>query len=64
MNRTLTKAVDGMTPYEAAFGKKPDLRNVREWGERVWIRTEDGEKLGGRVREGRWIGVNEQSKGV
>ena len=26
MNRTSTKAVDGMTPYEAAFGKKPDLQ--------------------------------------
>ena len=37
MNRTSTKAVDGMTPYEATFGKKPDLRNVHEWGERVWI---------------------------
>ena len=53
-----------MTPYEAAFGKKPDLRNVREWGERVWIQTEDGDKLGGHVREGQWIGVDEQSKGV
>jgi hypothetical protein len=25
MNRTWTKAVQGMTPYEAAFGKKPDM---------------------------------------
>ena len=52
MNQTSTKAVDGMTPYEAAFGKKPDLRNVCEWGERVWIRTENGDKLRGCVREG------------
>ena len=22
-----------MTPFEAAFGKKLDLKNVREWGE-------------------------------
>jgi hypothetical protein len=28
MNRTSTKAVTGQTPYEAAFGKKPDLREV------------------------------------
>ncbi|CAA7262723.1 unnamed protein product [Cyclocybe aegerita] len=28
LNRTSTKAVDGKTPYEAAFGKKPDLREV------------------------------------
>jgi len=28
MNRTSTKAVNGKTPYEAAFGKKPDLCEV------------------------------------
>jgi hypothetical protein len=49
MNRTLTKAVNGMTPYEATFSKKPDLREVHEWGEKVWVRTEGGNKLGGRV---------------
>ena len=37
MNRTTTKAVSEMTPYEAAFGKKPDLQDVREWGEKVWV---------------------------
>jgi hypothetical protein len=30
LNRTTTKAVDGKTPYEAVFGKKPDLRHMRE----------------------------------
>jgi hypothetical protein len=50
MNRTSTKAVEGMTPCEALFGKKPDLRNVREWGEKVWVRVEGaGDKLDGRV---------------
>lgn len=63
MNRTPTKAVAGMTPYEAAFGKKPDLSNVREWGEKVWVRIEGGTKLGGRVREGRWLGIDERSNG-
>ena len=64
LNRTTTKAVEGMTPYEAAFGKKPNLKGLREWGERVWVRIEGGNKLEGRVREGRWLGVDEQSKGV
>ncbi|CAA7265260.1 unnamed protein product [Cyclocybe aegerita] len=64
MNRTLTKAISGMTPYKAAFGRKPNLRHVREWGKRVWVRIEGGTKLGGRVREGRWMGVDKQSKGV
>jgi hypothetical protein len=64
MNRTRTTAVEGMTPYEAAFGKKPDLSDVREWGEKVWVRLEKGDKLGGRVKEGRWMGVSDESKGV
>ena len=35
MNCILTKAVAGKTPYEAAFGKKPDLSQVCEWGKKV-----------------------------
>ena len=53
-----------MSPYEAAFGRKPNLKDVREWGGKVWVRIEGGDKLGGRVREGRWMGIDEQSKGV
>src|SRR5271156_5550304 len=52
MNRTPTKAVNGKTPFEAAFGTKPDLAEVREWGEKIWVRIEGGDKLGGRVKEG------------
>ena len=63
MNRTSTKAVDGKTPYEAIFGKKPNLRGLKEWGEKCWVRVEDGDKLGGRVCKGRWMGFDEQSKG-
>src|SRR6266704_4960871 len=64
MNRTSTKAVEGKTPFEAAFGKKPSLTDVRECGKRVFVRMEDGNKLGGRVSEGKWLGVDEQSKGM
>ena len=53
-----------MTPYEAAFGKKLNLRNLREWGEKVWVRVEKGNKLGGRVRKGHWLEIDEESKGV
>jgi len=28
LNRTTTKAVEGMTPYKAAFGKKPNLKGL------------------------------------
>ena len=63
MNRTSTKAVDGKTPFEAAFRKKPNFSNVREWGEKVWVRIEGGTKFGGRVQEGRWLGIDERSNG-
>ena len=33
MNQTLTKAVNGETPYEAELGSKPNLKHVQEWGE-------------------------------
>ena len=52
LNRTTTKAVEGMTPYEVAFGKKPNLGGLREWGEKAYVRVEGGSKLGGRVCEG------------
>jgi len=52
MNWTSTKAVNGKTPYKAAFGKKPDICEVREWGKKVWVRIEVGTKLGGHVHEG------------
>ena len=60
----MTKAVEGMTLFEVAFGKKPDLKNVREWGEKVYVRIEGGTKLGGRVQEGRWLGIDNKSKGA
>ncbi len=64
LNRTSTKALDGKTPYEAVTGKKPDLKGLREWGEKCWVRLETkAMKLGGRVREGRWIGFDETSNG-
>ena len=64
LNRTTTKAVEGMTLFEAAFGKKPNLKGMCEWGEKVYARVEKGTKLGGRVREGHWLGVDEESKGA
>jgi hypothetical protein len=63
LNYTSIKVVDGKTPYEAAFGKEPDLWQVQEWGDKVWVHIKGGNKLGGQVREGCWLGVDEQSKG-
>jgi hypothetical protein len=35
---------------------------VHKWGEKVYVRIEGGTKLGGRVREGKWLRVDEESK--
>jgi len=64
MNHTLTKAIEGKMPYKAALGVKPDLSGVREWDEKCWIHVEKGSKLGGRVHEGHWVGVDDESKGA
>ena len=35
-NQTPTKVLDGLTLYEVAFGRKPDLSKVQEWGSVVY----------------------------
>jgi len=35
MNRTSTTSVEGMTPFEATFGTKPNPSSIREWGEKI-----------------------------
>src|SRR6266702_2233088 len=34
-NRTSTKALGNITPYERLYGQKPNLSNVPEWGQHV-----------------------------
>ena len=36
-NRSPTKALNGMTLYEALYGEKPTLKGVQEWGSVCWI---------------------------
>ena len=36
---------------------------MHEWGEKVWVRIRGGNKLGAHVCEGKWMGIDEQSKG-
>ena len=53
MKHISTRAVDSKTPYEATFGKKPDLSHVCKWEEKVWVCNETSDKLGRHVTEGR-----------
>jgi hypothetical protein len=50
-----------MTPFEAVFGQKPDLWDVCEWGEKVWVHIEKGNKLGGCVCKGCWVGIDNRT---
>jgi transposase InsO family protein len=62
-NRTPTIALDEQTPFEAFFGKKPDLEGLREFGTKVWVHDANGSKLDGRSTIGRWVGFDEESSG-
>ena len=61
-NRSPAKALDGMTPFEAVYGRKPTLKGAREWGSPCLV-TKKTSKIRDRAEEGRWIGFNDASKG-
>ena len=60
-NRTSTRALGHVTPFEKLYGIKPDLGGLPEWGQRVWIHTSKGSKLDARAVEGRWVGYDRDS---
>ncbi|TFY51058.1 hypothetical protein EVJ58_g10760 [Rhodofomes roseus] len=62
-NRSSTKALDGMTPFQAVTGRVPGLAGLPVWGTRVWVHDTSSGKLGVRAKEARWVGFDAQSKG-
>jgi len=60
-NRTSTRALGHVTPFEKLYGIKPDLGGLPEWGQRVWVHTDKGSKLDARAVEGRWVGYDRNS---
>jgi len=61
-NRTWTRYLISTTPYEVLYGSKPDLSNLHPWGCKVWVHDTNGTKLDGRMKEGRWVGFDKESK--
>ena len=47
-NRLPTKALDGKTPYEAWYKKKPDLANHRVYGCNIFV-VDDHAKSKGKI---------------
>ena len=64
MNRTGTKAVDGKTPFEVIYGKKPDLHQLHEWGEDCWVHQLHVDKLSDRAKKAKWLGYDPESNGM
>jgi len=60
-NRTLTKALGNVTPFEKLTGKKPYLAGVPEWGQCVWVHTNVNSKLGVHTKLVHWVGYSGDS---
>jgi hypothetical protein len=57
-NRTSTRALGVITPYEQLHSHKPNLGSVPEWGQRVWVHNSKGNKLDARGVMGHWVGYD------
>jgi hypothetical protein len=65
-NRAPTRALSGMTPYEAWHGKKPDISHLREFGCDVWVLDEslNKSKLAPKSNKMVFVGFEDGSKAV
>jgi hypothetical protein len=61
-NRSPTAALNGRTPFEALYGKRPNISNLYEFGCPCFVAKKES-KITARVVEGRWLGFDAQSLG-
>ena len=62
-NRTLTKALNGCTPYEALTSSPPDMSSILVWGSQVCVHDDSSGKVGVRAIVVCWVSFDTQSKG-
>jgi transposase InsO family protein len=62
-NRMHTRALPDKTPFEMVHRKKPDLHPIHVWGQQVFVKVKQGDKLSPRAEAARWIGYSGQSDG-
>jgi hypothetical protein len=60
-NRTPTKALDGMTPFEAMFGDKPNFADVFPFGTHCWVKVLNASKIELQARLGYFVGYDDES---
>jgi hypothetical protein len=65
-NRSPTKALEGMTPYEAWTGVKPDVSHFREFGCDVWVLNQGikGSKLAPKSQKMKFMGFLDGAKAI
>ena len=62
-NRVPTRALNGISPFEALHGKAPDLSMLVPFGTHVWVKDLKAKKLDRRSKHGRFIGFDWESRG-
>ena len=62
-NRTSTKILGNTMPYERLYRQKPNLANLPDWGQNVWVYSK-GSKLDARAKQAQWIGFDADSTHV
>ena len=50
-------------PYEMVHHKKPNLQDTHKWGEKVYVKIKQDDKLLSRAKKAKWIGHSSQSDG-
>ncbi|RXW15151.1 hypothetical protein EST38_g10703 [Candolleomyces aberdarensis] len=64
-NRQFTTSVPTLkTPLEIASSERPNLGAIQPWGSKILVKDLNAGKLDSRVREGRYLGPDEESLGV
>jgi hypothetical protein len=62
-NRSPTRALDGKSPFESRFKKKPDMRKLVPFGTRAWVKIHNAGKLERRAKLGFFVGYDDESTG-
>ena len=63
-NRSPTRALPDMTPFEAFWGRKPNVAHLREFGVDCWVLRQDSQlhKLARKSRPCKFMGFSEESR--
>ena len=61
-NQTAMRALDGKTPFEALYGRPPNLSALHTWGTLVLVHNPKGSKLNVRACQAHWLRLDVDAK--